>query len=97
MVGSTEQEQKKMTIPKDDAVPLTAADLIQLLIHLPPDQVVCLPRDEGGFSPITAHRQITLLANVNQAYWYGSHDYVDAVPESEQINYDKQVYIVLLR
>lgn len=84
-------------IPGDDCGPLTAADLIQLLIHLPPDQIVCYPRDEGGFSPVIGYRQIQLLANVNQEYWYGQHDYPDAVPKDQQINYDKQEYIVLMR
>jgi len=84
-------------IPADDCGPLTAADLIQLLIHLPPDQIICFPRDEGGFSPVTALRQITLLANVNQEYWYGAHDYLECIPESEAANYDKQEFIVMLR
>lgn len=84
-------------IPKDDCGPLTAADLIQLLIHLPPDQIVCFPRDEGGFSPVIGYKQLTLLTDVNKEYWYGRHDYPDSLPDTQQLNYDKQEYIVLLR
>jgi hypothetical protein len=84
-------------IPKDDAGPLTAADLIQLLLHLPPDQVICFPRDEGGFSPVIGYRQIQLLSNINTEYWYGQHDYPESVDAAKQAKYEKQEYIVLLR
>jgi hypothetical protein len=86
-----------MPIINDDAGPVTAADLITILSKLPPDQIICFPRDEGGFSPVTGYKQMTLLENVNKEYWYGCHDYPESQITEERNAYPQSEFIVLLR
>ena len=80
-----------------EAGPLTAADLILLLSKLPPDQVICFPRDEGGFSPVLSVKQLTLLENINDEYWYGPHDYLESIIDSDRKQCQAKEFIILLR
>ena len=85
-------------LTSDDAGPLTVADLIALLHNLPQDLPIAIPGCEGGYSPVIAILQKTLVENVNDVYWYGSHDDVEAVTESEIIErkLTKSDYVILL-
>lgn len=94
----TNQNESKLTLPNDDAGPLTVADLITLLQAMPPDLGVAVSGYDGGYSPVTAILQKTLLENVNDESYYGPHDNVDSIPEYEitERKLTKADYIIFL-
>lgn len=74
---------------------ITVGDLLQILIKFPEDLVICIPGYEGGFSPLHTARLETLLKNVNDEWYYGSHDTVDSVSDPE--SYEKEQFLILTK
>ena len=85
--------QDTLLLSAYDSGPLTVSDLITALSTLPPDLEVLIPGYEGGFSPIAAIKQDTLLTNVNNEWYYGPHDELDSVSDPD--SYKKQDFIIL--
>lgn len=71
----------------------TVSDLIILLQELPPDQVVCTRKVEGGYEPIRKIEQQILLKDVNDEWYLGKHDTLDSV--SDPYAYESETFIIL--
>ena len=75
--------------------PITAHDLIQILLHFDPDLEILIPGYEGGFANIHGVKKENLLTNVNDEWYYGPHDHTDSVSDPE--NYEKKEFLILLK
>lgn len=80
-----------ITQPND----MKVSDLIQILSQYDPETVLVIPGYEGGFSPLHTARLETLLKNVNDEWYYGSHDTVDSVSDPE--SYEKEQFLILTK
>lgn len=84
----------KVTIQTDE---MTVSDLIELLSKYPPDLRLVYPNQEGGFHPIHGLRPEILALNVNDEWWYGKHDYPEAVNRDELASKQQELCLMLTK
>lgn len=73
----------------------TISDLIEALSHFPQDLLVITPGYEGGYKEIKSLESQEILLDINDAWYYGPHDSVDSVTETEANQYEKVTALLI--
>lgn len=87
----TEFYMRNLTL-KDRA---TISDLIEALTKFPQDLLVITKGYEGGFKEIKSLESQEILLDINDAWYYGPHDSVDSVTETEANQYEKVTALLI--
>lgn len=73
----------------------TISDLIEALTKFPQDLLVITKGYEGGYKEIKCLENQEILLDINDAWYYGPHDSVDSVTETEANQYKKVTALLI--